>query len=177
MSRATVRETVTAYLLTKRPIPDGDGTIPFLVNVFGFPAKVTSEQELYLQDPGIQVGANIFCYLPTNRDRRVALGGAHGGRKMVVFEVMLRCFMLSQQPKSQDAGADNESFLDGLVTAIRQDRNAGNPSQVFEWGEGVLTGGDDIEVTSYYPQSVDGLQGATLTLSDCRVTALEILAT
>lgn len=172
MSRATVRETITTYLEAK----GADGTIPFLVNVFGFPAKVTSEQELYPQDPGIQVGANIFVYLPTNRDRRVALGGAHGGRKVVEFEVMLRCFMLSQQPLSQDAGADNEAFLDGLDTAIRADRNAGNASQVFQWAEGTTTGGQDLEVTSYFPQSVNGLQGATLTLSDVRVTALEIIA-
>ena len=174
MSRATVRETITTYLESK----GADATIPFLVNVFGFPQKVTSEGELYsMDDPGLQVGANIFVYLPTNREHRIAVGGSHSGRKEVVFEVMLSCFMLSQQSKSQDAGADNEEFLDGIVDAIRADRNAGDPSQVFQWGEGTITGGDDIQVTSYYPQAIAGLSGATLTLSECRVTALEVLAT
>lgn len=172
MSRASVRETITTYLEAK----GADGTIPFLVNVFGFPAKVTSEQELYPSDPGIQVGANIFVYLPTNRRRHISLQGPHGGSNEFFFEVMLRCFMLSQQPLSQDAGADNEAFLDGVVAAIMADRNAGNAAEVFQWGMGTVTGGDDIEVTSYYPQSVAGLQGATLTLSDCRVQALEIVA-
>ena len=178
MSRASVRGTITAYLLTKGPVPDGDGTIPFLVNVYGFPAKFTPEGDLYPQDdPGVQSGAILYVYMGRSSDNRVAFGGRHGGRKWVPYEITLRCLFFSQKALSQDAGYDNEAFLDGLVATIRADRNAGEPSVVFELGEGGVNGGPDIEVTSYYPQDVKGALSTTLTVSEVKIQTVQVLAT
>src|ERR1700674_4705394 len=151
MGLADVRAAIIEYL-TVNP----DGQVPFLNKVFGFPAKFTPEGEIYPQDsPGVQSGAVIYLYIGRATDDRVAFGGPHSGRKFRVYEVTLHCLLFSQKPLSQDAGEDNETFLDGLVTAIRADRTCGTgvaPASphgdgsgiIDQWGEGGLNGGKDI---------------------------------
>ena len=152
--------------------------IPHLSLVYGFPAKFTPEGDLYPQDdPGVQSGAILYVYMGRSSDNRVAFGGRHGGRKWVPYEITLRCLFFSQKALSQDAGYDNEAFLDGLVATIRADRNAGEPSVVFELGEGGVNGGPDIEVTSYYPQDVKGALSTTLTVSEVKIQTVQVLAT
>ena len=63
------------------------------------------------------------------------------------------------------------------MATIRADRNAGEPSVVFELGEGGVNGGPDIEVTSYYPQDVKGALSTTLTVSEVKIQTVQVLAT
>lgn len=156
----------------------GSVVVPNLVNVFGFPAKITDEGDLYPQDdPGVQTGTVIYCWVGNSHDKRIAMGGAHAGEKWVAYDVTLRCMTFSQKALSQAAGQDNEDFLDGLVTAIRADRNCGSPGVVFQWGEGGEAGGEDIRVVSYYPQNLKGKLSATLTVSDVSVQVVQVLLT
>lgn len=168
MSRATVRSAIAAYLTS--------ANIDFLSTVKPFPAKFTSEMEFYAgEDPGIESGAIIYIYFEGQDESRIALGGAHNGKKAVEYTVGLECFMRSQQPKSEDAGADNEAFIDSLVSAIRADRQAAAPGVIFQWGEGVLPGSADIRVTSYYPRQLGGRSSVTQVYSSVRVSVVEII--
>jgi hypothetical protein len=170
MSRATVRAQIASYLT-------GAG-VSFLNSVKPFPAKFTPEMEFYQgEDPGHSSGAICYIYFAGQREARIALGGAHNGRKAVEYEVVLDCFMRSMHKKSEDAGTDNETFLDALTTAIRADRNAGNANIIFQWGEGNVNGGTDISITSYYPRLLNGAGSATQTYSTVRLTVVEILNT
>ena len=170
MSRATVRAAVVKYL-------QGAG-ITSLASVKPFPAKFTSEMEFYAgEDPGTQDGCIIYTFINRESERRIALGGPHNGKKAVDYEFTLDCFFRSTKRKTEDVGADNEAFLDSLITAIRADRNAGAPDVIFQWGEGTFPGGADIDITSYYPRSLNGAASATQVFSSVRVSVVEILNT
>ena len=170
MSRATVRAQVASYL--------ENAGITNLSGVKPFPAKFTPEMEFYAgEDPGHSSGAIIFMFFESETENRVALGGAHNGRKAVEYSLVLDCFMRSNHKKSEDAGSDNEAFLDSLLAAIRADRNAGNPAIIFQWGEGVNPGGAALSVVSYYPRLLNGAGSATQTYSTVRVSVVEILNT
>ena len=173
MSRATVREQIYNYLV--------GAEIPFLSTVKPFPAKFTPEMEFYAgEDPGHTSGAIIYLYIERETEKRIALGGPHNGRKAVEYRMVLDCFMRSSRRKAEDAGFDNETFLDALVLAIRADRTAGTegkPFPIFQWGEGVFPGGDDIDVTSYYPRLLNGGASVTEIYCSVRVSVVEILDT
>lgn len=170
MSRATVREAVASYL-------EGAG-ITNLTTVKRFPAKFTSEQEFYPDDdPGHNSGAVIFLYFASQKETRIALGGAHDGRKAREYEIHIDCYLRSNHRKAEDAGTDNEAFIDSLVLAIEADRNAGNPSVIFQWGEGSFPGSADIEVDVDYPRLLNGAGSVTQIYSSVRVSVIEILNT
>ena len=170
MSRATVRAAIASYL-------EGAG-ITFLSSVKPFPAKFTPEMEFYEgEDPGVQSGAIIYLFIGRESEKRIALGGEHNGKKAVEYSFVLDCFFRSTKKKTEDVGADNETFLDSLIEAIRADRQAGAPQVIFQWGEGMTTGGSDIDVTSYYPRSLNGAASATQVFSSVRISVVEILNT
>jgi len=167
MSRTAVRNQIATYL-------EG-ANVTFLNSVKKFPAKFTSEMEFFQgEDPGHSSGCIVYLYIATQKETRIAVGGAHNGRKAVEYEFVLDCFMRSTHRKSEDAGVDNDSFLDSLVTAIRADRNAGNASLIFQWGEGNFPGGVDLDITSYYPRTINGSATTMQVYSQVRVTVIEI---
>jgi hypothetical protein len=168
MSRATVRAAITDYL--------ANAGIENLSTVKPFPAKFTSEAEFYDgEDPGHSSGAIIYIFFENQTENRVALGGAHDGRKVIEYTVALDCFMRSNHKRSEDAGLDNETFLDSLEAAIRADRNAGAPGVIFQWGEGTFPGSADLTTLSYYPKLLAGAGSATQTYSRVTVSVLEII--
>lgn len=170
VSRSTVRAAIVSYL-------QGAG-ITSLSTVKPFPAKFTPEMEFYAgEDPGTQDGCIIYTFISKESERRIALGGPHSGKKAVEYEFVLDCFFRSTKRKTEDVGVDNEAFLDSLVTAIRADRTAGAPDIIFQWGEGVFPGSSDIDITSYYPRSLNGAASATQVFSSVRVSVVEILNT
>ena len=169
MSRATVRSAIASYL--------ENAGIDGLNVVKPFPAKFTPEMEIFAgDDPGHSSGVILYIYMAGQRESREALGGAHSGQKAVQYEVVLDCYLRSTKPKAEDAGLDNEQFLDNLVTAIRADRNAGAPSVIFQWGEGEFpSGGADIEIASFYPRLLSGNIAATQIYSSIRLNVVEIV--
>jgi hypothetical protein len=168
MSRSTVRAAIVSYL--------ENAGITSLSTVKPFPAKFTPEMEFYAgEDPGTQEGAIIYTFVSRESEKRIALGGSHSGKKAVEYEFVLDCFFRSTKRKTEDVGADNETFLDSLISAIRADRQAGAPTVIFQWGEGILPGGSDIEVTSYYPRLLNGAGSTTQVFSSVRVAVVEIL--
>ena len=169
MSRAAIRSAIVSYLES--------ANIASLSSVKPFPAKFTSEMEFFAgEDPGVQDGAIIYIYVARESEKRIALGGATSGKKAVEYEFVLDCFFRSMKRRTEDVGADNEAFIDSLVAAIRADRQAGAPGVIFQWGEGIFPGGPDIDVTSYYPRSLNGAASATQVFSSVRVTVVEVLS-
>lgn len=170
MSRTSIRTNVANYL--------SNYGITNLSMVKPFPAKFNPEMEFLVgEDPGHDSGAVCYIYIASQREARNALGGAHSGEKVVEYEVVLDCFLRSKHRKAEDAGADNEAFLDSLVSAIRADRTAGtigNANPIFQWGEGSINGGEDIEIVSYYPRLMSGSIAITQIYSSVRVKVLEI---
>lgn len=176
MSGEAVIEAVGSFLRGKSS-SKGDGSVPFLTNVFDYPAKFTPEMDFFDQDePGTDDGGVIFLYVSQESERRTAFGGLHSGEKKVVYAFNLECFFRSNEKKAQVAGLKNRQMLDGIKAAIRSDRLAGAPGLVFQWGEGTQNQGEvDIRVRSYYPRIIQGRQSVTQTYSSVSVSVVEFL--
>ena len=163
MSRATARTAIVAYLNSKGSGTGGDGTIPFLNSVFGFPQKFTPEGDFFAgEDPGMQGGAMIFLYFEPQKSTRAELRGANAGGKFVDFPAAMNIVFRSMRAKTQDAAEDNESMLDGLLKAINDSKTAGtSDGSVWSWGEGGTGKGSDLELTSFYPRPLSGANAVT----------------
>jgi len=170
MSRATVRAAVASYLAP------ATSHISFLSNVYSHPAKFTPEGDFFEgQDPGHTTGAVLFLYIGRQHETRAALGGPHHGRKVIEYDLMMDCFIRSMAPQSETAGADSDTFLDEMVAYIRADRNAGNPSVIFQWGEGSFPGSPDIEVDALYPRTLKGSGQVSQVYATIRTKVVEII--
>lgn len=179
--RANVRQAIVSYLQGKivAGVQPQNQTIPYLANVYGFPMKVTNEDELYLED-GVGNGAAIWLYFPESVDHLVELPGNYktSGRtgKAVEITCTLICIFRSQEPTSQAVGLAAESFVDGLCNAIREDPNAGNPSVIFQWGLGSFpNGGPDLRTTQLMPRPVKGRAAVTDVESHVEVTVVSFI--
>lgn len=159
MGRVAVRAAVVNYLTTG--INDSD--IPHLAVVKPSPPKVMSRAAVFgAISVGSATGAWAFVHIERQIERRVELTGpsaaenAHSvltnpGGKIRSYIVGLEIFTVSAQPQAEQADADNDALLDGLVGWIEQDRTFGGT--LYEAGEGPEPGamGDDIDVTSNLP--------------------------
>lgn len=148
-SRVALTNAIATYL-------NGAG-VESLANVYPYPAKFTPEGDFYAgEDPGTQSGAMIFMRIESQREKRIELRGATGGGKMIFYSLALTILFRSSKKKSQDAGLDNDSFLDALLDAIRASKTAGtDDGTVFQWGEGGENGGDDMQLDVFYPRPID----------------------
>jgi hypothetical protein len=167
VSREAVRAQFVNYL--------NGANIAGLGSVKTFPAKFTPEGEFYAnEDPGHQSGAIVYPYIESQRERRLELTGPTGGGKEITYEVVFTCIFRSTKRKTEDAGADAESFLDGFTNAIRASKNCGGSGPILQWGEGSVSGGEDIEVVSYYPKQINGSAAVTQVVSTVRVSIIEV---
>ena len=158
--------------------------IPYLNTVFQYPPKLTNEGYFFKgSDPLHTAGAVVYVVVLDQNERRIALGGAHSGRKIRPYQVELLCFFRWSGRESQDAAANNNAFIDGMTGWIEADRTAGTSPQtssgisgvVFQWGEGDINGGTDVQVRRTMPRPIRS--GVTQVFSVISVTALELLVT
>ena len=154
------------------------GTIPAIAQIYGFPEKIMAESDMYQDfNPGFTEGAFMFIHLMNSHELRIALGGPTSGQKWIEYEAILSLVFRSTAQLSSDAGLANEAMVDAIVASIRSDREAGAAGTIFQWGEGGRTGGQDIDVTSYYPQQLHASQGATQILTTIKVKVAQIIYT
>ena len=174
MGRATVRAAVQAYL--QGLSVTGTAAIPFLTQVYAHPPKLTPSGEFSSAlDPADQTGVVIYIHLEDQAEQRIALGGPTSGEKFRTYAVVLICYLHSKKPRTEDVGADNDAFLDALTAAIEANRNAGNPSAVWQWGEGNDLYGSDLRVKAGMPRPLR--QQSSQCFSTVDVTLIEALNT
>ncbi len=166
-SRVAVTAAIQTYLQ--------NAGITYLSNVYSYPAKFTPEGEFFSgEDPGIESGAMIFMRLGQQHEVRMSLQGLPPGGKMVYYKLELTCLFRSTKPKSQDAGLDNDTFLDSLLTAIRASKTAGTTDgTVWQIGEGSQRGGPDLELEVFFPRPLASSNGVTQTNSKLVVDVLQ----
>ena len=181
MTHAAVRAQIVSYLETNASTASGgNNTIPFLNVVYGFPPKFTPEGQIMgnsLPDTwGINSGSIIYLYFPSSTERQIEFRGTTDPNgKFVYYDLHLICVMFSEHAESEDAGADNETFIDGLRQAVRNSKNAGGTGAVFSWGQGNQTGSNDINITMDLPQQMNGRFGRTYVYSLAKIQVLEDL--
>lgn len=147
----SVYQTVSNFL---DPTTSG---ITYLGTVYTGLPKVSDESDLFnFVPPGTGVGALIYTFIADKHETRIALGGPHDGRKWVEYTLSLLCVMKSDlETATEGQGAFNK-FIDSLTNYIRDNRNAGDPGVVFQWGEGSERGGPDIDFQFPVPKTASG---------------------
>ncbi|MFI5814849.1 hypothetical protein ACIA7S_28320 [Streptomyces sp. NPDC051643] len=101
--------------------------------------------------PGTRTGAQIVVTIPRHSERRVALGGEHGGMKQITYEVVLNCFVRSRCEHAEDAEDDVQDLYDALLEHMRLDRTLGRA--VFQAGEHNGDGMDGVDVRYGQPET------------------------
>lgn len=173
MGYTTIRQAVYDYLNAGTQA-NGNGAITFLSQVYAKPRKFTPDLAFTEgEDPGTQSGALIFLHFGTRKRQRITLGGLHGGQKFVTYDLTMICKFRTQKPLSEDAVTDNDTFMDALTTYIEADRLANAPGVIWQWGEGGINGGTDIDSHVDLPHTVN--QGVTGINSLVYVTVTEWL--
>lgn len=166
-----------------------NSNIPNFGTLYQSLPKVANEADLFTNSyPGSMVGATIFMYFTAQREQREALGGQHGGRKMVEYTLSLLINFKSDLPSTIDGQIAYNAFLDNLCDWIRADRNAGteaislggfgpyaNTGVVWQWGEGTDLGGPDLEFQHFIPRTLKG--EVVLFQSLARIIVIEFLNT
>lgn len=180
MSRATVRQQITAFL--------DPGEIDFLGQTIPYAPQVTAEGQWYsgqaTTTPSNGSGALIFVHLAVpQQEKLIGLKGL----KWRQYTVRLLCYFRSVNQQAEVAGADNDTFLDALTARIQSDPNFGTapsaqgtditPGMIFQAGLGGENLGSDfdIRVESDVPRLLDAQQ--TEIFSTCDFECCEVLYT
>ncbi len=170
MGRYEVRNAIATYLSNGITA----NSIPYLNKVYPYPPKVTPQTDMLpLTIAGQDSGAVCYIHLISQDEKRIAVGGLHNGRKWREYNVGIVVYQYGVNTQSEVIGQENDTLLDALVSYILADRNAGNASVIFQWGEGTDTGGDDIHVSAGMPV-VFNQQGAYV-FSTIELMAVEII--
>lgn len=151
--------------------------------------KVASEADLFTNTyPGVGVGVTAYMFFTAQSETREALGGPHDGRKYRNYTLTLMIIMKSDLPTTEAGQLLYNQFIDDLTAWIQSDRNAWTESPelggqgpyagtgyVWQWGEGGINGGPDLDFQHLIPRTIDG--EVTLFQSVCHVQVAEFLNT
>jgi len=85
------------------------------------------------QAVGRGMGAYMIVELPSDVERREALGGATSGIKRIVYRVVLHVFHLAHKAHAEDAEKDVDLLTEAIKDLIRADSTLG--AAVFQAGE------------------------------------------
>lgn len=131
MSRATVRQAVTDWLAP--PAVTG------LNAVFSSVPRIVPGSAFTDQLSGSSSGCVAAVHIGDQSEQRIAIGGAHSGKKLVTYTITVYLRFSSAEPMAEDAEDSFDATIDALVNRLRADRNlgtTGTPNPIFEAGEG-----------------------------------------
>ena len=121
--RASVRSTLATFLAP-----------PAVTNVgqvfTSFPKRINFEVNA---TAGQLSRCAIVIFIESERENRLAIGGATSGWKRVDYTIVLQVFHHSVQPNSEDAMADFDIVIDALKTKLRSDHTFGDSTGTLVW--------------------------------------------
>lgn len=121
--RQGVRDTLYKWLL--------NGNIKHLNQVFtSFPKLINFEINAV---PGELSRAAVVIFIQSERESRIAVGGAHSGWKRVDYTVILQVFHHSVGPTAEAAMADFDVLIDSIKERLREDHNFGDTTGTLVW--------------------------------------------
>ena len=121
--RAAVRSTLANFI--KAPNVDG------INQVFtSFPKRIDFQTNA-LPSQLSRTAAVIF--VESEKENRLAIGGATNGIKRVEYSIVIQLFHHSSERKPEDAMDDFDKVIENLKTKLRSDHQFGDPSGIFVW--------------------------------------------
>ena len=157
--RADVRTTLYNYLKT--------AAIPELNQLFtSFPKRINYQVNAR---PGQLSRGAAVIFIQSEREKRIAIGGARNGWKQVDFTVIIQIFHHSMQRNAEDAMADFDTLIDNIKTTLRADHRFGDTNGNLVW-QGAEPGIDTL-----YGEPVTSDNGATETFAEIRFDVTEMI--
>ena len=104
--------------------------------------------------------AAAVVFIASERETRLAVGGATNGWKRVDYGIVLQVFHHSLQRDAEDAMADFDILIDNIKTRLRSDHTFGDPTGTLVW-----QGAEPI-ITANYGEPKTIAEGATKTYAE-----------
>ena len=121
--RAAVRATLFNWLDT--------GNIQNLNQILtSFPKRINFQVN---SQPGQATRAALVIFIQSEREERIAIGGAHNGWKRIDYAVVLQVFQHSLKRDSQEVMDDFDILIDSIKARLRSDHNFGDPTGTLVW--------------------------------------------
>lgn len=158
--RTGVRATLYNWLAT--------GNITGLNQIFtSFPKRIDFQVN---SQPGQLSRSAVVIFIQSEREKRIAIGGATNGWKRIDYSVILQVYQHSLVRNSQDAMVEFDTLIDAIKTRLRADHNFGDPTGTLVWQ------GAEPEINCTYgePASVEG-SPATETFAEIQFDVTEMI--
>ena len=159
VGRVQLRSTLYSYLTS--------AAIPTLNQIFtSFPKRINFQVNA---GAGQLSRSAVVIFIQSERETRLAIGGATGGWKRVDFQVILQVFHHSMQSNAEDAMADFDTLVDNIKNTLRASHNFGDTSQVNVW-----QGAEPI-IDCLYGEPTTSDSGATETFAEIRFDVTQMI--
>lgn len=158
--RTGVRATLYNWLAT--------GNITNLNQIFtSFPKRIDFQVN---SQAGQLSRAAVVIFIQSEREKRLAIGGATNGWKRVDYSIVLQVYQHSLVRNSQDAMVAFDTLIDAIKTRLRADHNFGDTTGTLVWQ------GAEPEINCTYgePSSVEG-SPATETFAEIQFDVTEMI--
>jgi len=159
VGRSQLRSTLYSYLT--------GASIDTLNQVFtSFPKRINYQVNA---TAGQMSRAAAVIFIQSERETRLAIGGATNGWKRVDFQVILQIFHHSLQNNAEDAMADFDTLIDNIKNTLRASHNFGDTTQVNVW-----QGAEPI-IDCMYGEPITSDNGATETFAEIRFDVTQMI--
>jgi hypothetical protein len=157
--RTAVRATLYNYLV--------GANISGLNQIFtSFPKRINYQVNAVA---GQASRAAAVIFIQSEREKRIAIGGATNGWKQVDFTVVLQIFHHSLQRDAEDAMTDFDTLIDNIKTTLRADHRFGDTTGTLVWQ------GAEPAIDTLYGEPITSDNGATETFAEIRFDVTEMI--
>jgi hypothetical protein len=159
VGRVGVRATLASFITTPQ--------IATLNQVFtSFPKRIDFQVN---STAGQLSRAAVVVFIASERENRLAIGGATNGWKRVDYGIILQVFHHSLQRKAEDAMADFDILIDNIKTRLRSDHTFGDPTGTLVWQ------GAEPVITANYGEPKTIAEGATETYAELQFDVTQMI--
>jgi len=157
--RTGVRATLYNWLNT--------GNITGLNQIFtSFPKRINYQVN---SQPGQLSRAAVVIFIQSERESRIALGGAYNGWKRVDYSVILQVYQHSMERNSEAAMTAFDTLIDSIKARLRADHNFGDATGNLVWQ------GAEPEISTSYGEPATNEGGATETFAEIQFDVTEMI--
>lgn len=119
--------------------------------------------------PGQMTRSACVVFIASERENRLAIGGAHSGWKRVDYTVILQLYVHSLHPNSEEAMADFDILIDNIKERLRSDHNFGDQTGVLVWQ------GAEPVILGRYGEPATNQEGATDIFAELEFDVTEMI--
>jgi len=158
-SRTNLRSTLYTYLT--------GAAIPTLNQVFtSFPKRINFQLNA---TAGQMSRSAIVIFIESEREERIAIGGATNGWKRINYTVVLQVFHHSLQNLSETAMADFDTLIDNIKTTLRANHRFGDTTGNYVWQ------GAEPAIDCLYGEPSTSDNGSTETWAEIRFDVTQMI--